>query len=224
MFQLVGQRSGFNVTVEPFTHREGSNTVVLPEPLHRAPALAMNESRDPERVSTGQAPTAWAAHAALVGGLRELTRSDVEDLWTRVADRFPRVTVIAVADAFSTVMPMGMSLGLGAVALVRKPLDPAGLSQAAEAARRVVEMAPPQVSVDHLVVRNWAEARRIVHRHGQAHILLADPPVGLVAGALVRRREWWGLPTGSTVWARSTTGGAPASVLSRCHEASGSSG
>jgi hypothetical protein len=29
IFQLVGQRGGFNVTVEPFAHREGSNTVVL---------------------------------------------------------------------------------------------------------------------------------------------------------------------------------------------------
>jgi hypothetical protein len=29
VFQLVGQRSGFRVTVEPFAYREGSNTVVL---------------------------------------------------------------------------------------------------------------------------------------------------------------------------------------------------
>jgi Putative S-adenosyl-L-methionine-dependent methyltransferase len=29
VFQLVGQRSGFRVTVEPFAHRQGSNTVVL---------------------------------------------------------------------------------------------------------------------------------------------------------------------------------------------------
>jgi hypothetical protein len=29
VFQLVGQRSGFRVTVEPFAYRERSNTVVL---------------------------------------------------------------------------------------------------------------------------------------------------------------------------------------------------
>jgi hypothetical protein len=29
VFQLVGQRSGFRVTVEPFAYRQGSNTVVL---------------------------------------------------------------------------------------------------------------------------------------------------------------------------------------------------
>jgi putative S-adenosyl-L-methionine-dependent methyltransferase len=29
VFQLVGERAGFRVTVEPFTHRTGSNTVVL---------------------------------------------------------------------------------------------------------------------------------------------------------------------------------------------------
>jgi hypothetical protein len=42
-FQLVGQRAGFRVTVEPFTHREGSNTVVLsarPRDAYSRPATS----------------------------------------------------------------------------------------------------------------------------------------------------------------------------------------
>ena len=41
VFQRVGERSGFRVAVEPFAHREGSNTVVLearPRDAHRRPA------------------------------------------------------------------------------------------------------------------------------------------------------------------------------------------
>ena len=29
MFQLVGERAGFEVSIEPFGYRQGSNTVVL---------------------------------------------------------------------------------------------------------------------------------------------------------------------------------------------------
>ncbi len=43
VFQLVGERAGFNVSVEPFTYREGSNTVVLsarPRDAYRRPTSA----------------------------------------------------------------------------------------------------------------------------------------------------------------------------------------
>jgi len=45
-FQLVGQRSGFRVTVEPFAYREGSNTVVLsarPRDAYTRPAALREE-------------------------------------------------------------------------------------------------------------------------------------------------------------------------------------
>jgi hypothetical protein len=147
----------------------------------------MRSPPDPPARQTG-----WGSHAALVGRLGEL---HIEDLWTSVADYYPRVTVVAVADAFCAVVPV--SAGLGAVAIVRKPPDSVALSQAVEAARRFVELAPPTVLVDHLVARSWAEARRYVQRHGHSHVLLADRPLGPLARALARRPEWWGLPTGS---------------------------
>jgi hypothetical protein len=47
IFEIVGGRSGFHVTVEPFTHREKSNTVVLTarqrDAYTRAPAPATRE-------------------------------------------------------------------------------------------------------------------------------------------------------------------------------------
>jgi hypothetical protein len=41
IFQLIGERSGFEVTVEPFAHREGSNISVLSarhRDAHRRPS------------------------------------------------------------------------------------------------------------------------------------------------------------------------------------------
>ena len=57
IFQLIGERSGFEVVVEPFAHREGSNTVVL-SARHRDAYRPPDLERDHHHVGSEANPDA----------------------------------------------------------------------------------------------------------------------------------------------------------------------
>ena len=128
--------------------------------------------------------------AALVGEFCEVDQAAMVGLWERVADRCRRVTVIAVANPYRQFDKVVLCTVAGAFVADVTFADPHAAAEAERHARVVVELAPAQVDVEHLVVMSWSHARRYVSRLGYAHVVVADRPTRARDRVYVRMSGW----------------------------------
>ena len=127
-----------------------------------------------------------SARALLVGRFCDLTADERAGVWNRVADDYGHVTIVAVADPFGFYVKSVVAEPFGVVVLDGRRARQASCVEASRRARQVVDLAPPGLAVDHVVVKGWADLWRVLRASRQADVLTADRLLGFRDRLLLR--------------------------------------